>query len=241
MDDAQNPPRPQYGYRFGNAEFDEARFELRVGGLVVELQHKPLQLLALLLASPGQVVTREEIESRLWAGRVTVDNVIANAVSKLRSALGEDSGRLLVTVPRVGYRLLGPVERIAVGRTLASQMALRAGMAVPGREHFELTVLLASSPGGESWLARATAGSSAWSKPSSPLRLAQATRIQALRRRANAASVTKAATIMPNEPGSGTAGSVGTGTGAPEELTSNQMYSWSTMLEMPFDSEPSRV
>jgi non-specific serine/threonine protein kinase len=141
-------------YRFGSAEFDEARLELRVGGLAVEVQQKPLQLLALLLATPGAVVTKDEIASRVWNHQPTVENVIANAVSKLRSALGDDNARRIVTAPRQGYRLDGPVERMAVGRRLASRMALLPGQPVPGRENFVLAALLGSSHTGDTWLAR---------------------------------------------------------------------------------------
>ena len=124
-----------YCHRFGNAEFDEARFELRVGGVVVEAQQKPLQLLGLLLAAPGEVVAKEHLYHEVRGDRVTVENVLANAVSKLRTALGEDAGRRVVTVPRQGYRLTGPVERVAVGRRFSSRLDLRSGMPVPGREN----------------------------------------------------------------------------------------------------------
>ncbi len=146
-------PAAQYRYRFGSAEFDQARFELRVGGLAVEVQQKPLQLLALLLGCPGEVVSKDEITDKVWGDRITVENVIANAVSKLRSALG-DNGNLIVAIPKQGYRLAGPVERVAVGRKLVSHMALQAGAAVPGRDNFVLATLLGSSHTSETWLAR---------------------------------------------------------------------------------------
>lgn len=155
MDDGPPPSAgSRYRYCFGTAEFDETRFELRVGGLAVEVQHKPLQLLALLLASAGSVVTKEEISSRIWGDLVTVENVIANAVSKLRSALGEENAQRIVTVPRQGYRFDGALERMAVGRRLVSRMALAPGSPVPGRAHFVLATLLGSSHTGDTWLAR---------------------------------------------------------------------------------------
>ena len=154
MDGPTAAPGAHYRYRFGTAEFDSARFELRVGGLAVEAQHKPLQLLSLLLASPGEVVTKETISNRLWGDRITVENVIANAVSKLRSALGEENAKRIVTALRQGYRLDGPIERMAVGRKLASHMALQPGSPVPGRENFVLATLLGSSNTGDTWLAR---------------------------------------------------------------------------------------
>ena len=143
-----------FRHRFGSAEFDEGRFELRVGGLVVEVQQKPLQLLALLLATPGEVVGKEQIFETVWNGRATGDAVLANAVSKLRSALGADNAERLVTVPRQGYRLAGPVERTAVGRRQASRMDFAAGAAVPRRENFVLVRQLGGSAAAETWLAR---------------------------------------------------------------------------------------
>ena len=107
---------PLYRYRFDAVEFDETRFELVVGGLPVELEHKPLQVLGELLRHVGEVVTRQELLERVWAGRPTVDNVLPNAVAKLRKALGPAQAERIVTLPRLGYRLNGPVERSASGR-----------------------------------------------------------------------------------------------------------------------------
>ena len=145
---------PLYCYGFGGAQFDEARAELRVGGLAVDLEQRPLQVLALLLRHADEVVTREELFDTVWAGRPTVDNVLANAVTKLRKALGPGEAGRIVNVPRVGYRLVGPVQRTVAGRRLRSQLALRAGEPVPGRTHFRLREQLAPAHGSEVWLAR---------------------------------------------------------------------------------------
>lgn len=141
-------------FRFGSAEYDEARAELRVGGLPVEVQQKPLQLLALLLGQPGEVVRKEEIYRQLWGDRVTVENVLANAALKLRTALGPDNGARIVTVARQGYRFDGPVERVATGRRLVSRLDLAAGGPVPGRENFVLVEQLGQSLQNETWRAR---------------------------------------------------------------------------------------
>ncbi|GAB4524306.1 MAG: hypothetical protein Kow00133_12520 [Amphiplicatus sp.] len=143
-----------YRYRFGSAEFDEARFELRVGGLPVELERRPLEVLAMLLRHADEVVTRRELLDAVWAGRSTVEHVLSNAVAKLRKSLGEANAGLVVTQARIGYRLAGPVERVAVGRRLANRLDLRAGGSVPGRPHFILREQLAGSRGSEVWLAR---------------------------------------------------------------------------------------
>ena len=145
---------PLYRYRFGVAEFDESRFELSVGGLTVDVQQKPLQVLAVLLRRPGEVVSREQLLETVWADRVTVEQVLANAVAKLRRALGEVDGARIVTVPRSGYRFDGPVERLAVGSRMVSRLHLQVGDEVPGRQNFVLVAPLATSVGAEVWLAR---------------------------------------------------------------------------------------
>ena len=143
-----------YRYRFGTAQFDEARFELRVSDTVVDVQRKPLEILAYLLAHAGEVVTKDELLATVWDGRPTVENVVANAIAKLRSALGSDNAERILTQPRVGYRFSGPLERIAVGRTLASSLELKAGDPVPLRQNFVLDALIGRSAGSEVWTAR---------------------------------------------------------------------------------------
>jgi non-specific serine/threonine protein kinase len=143
-----------YRWRFGPVEFDEARHQLRVAGLDVEIEHKPLEVLSLLLRHAGEVVTKDELFDRVWAGRVTVDHVLATAVSKLRKELEAAGVNRIATVTRVGYRFDGPVERLAVGRSQGSALALAIGQQVPGRPHFVLERQLGRTLGSEVWLAR---------------------------------------------------------------------------------------
>lgn len=143
-----------YRWRFGTVEFDEARHELRVSGLPVEIEHKPLQVLALLLRHAGEVVTKDELFDTVWTGRVTVDHVLATAIGKLRKALEAGAEARIATVPRLGYRFDGPVERIAVGQGMTSELKLEPGQPVPGREHFLLERRLGQTLGSEVWLAR---------------------------------------------------------------------------------------
>ncbi|MBS0367002.1 MAG: winged helix-turn-helix domain-containing protein [Proteobacteria bacterium] len=143
-----------FRYRFGSAEFDESRLELKVAGLVVEIEPKPLAILSLLLRHAGEVVTKEELLDEAWGGRPTVENVIANAIAKLRGALGEGNAALIVTQPRVGYRLNGRVERSVTGRPAISGLDLEDGGPVPGRPNFVLSRLLGGSDASEVWLAR---------------------------------------------------------------------------------------
>lgn len=154
MDDIRREEATLYRYRFGAAEFDEASFELKVGGLVVELERRPLEVLSLLLRHAGEVVTKEELLDTVWQGRITVENVLANAVAKLRKGLGETLADHIRTQARIGYRFTGTVERVAAGRALANRLDLKAGQPVPGRAHFTLKEQLSGTKGSEVWLAR---------------------------------------------------------------------------------------
>src|SRR5215472_3425484 len=96
-------------WQFANCEFDELRYELLVGGRVVDLERKPLDLLRYLLSRSGEVVRKEELLEAVWPGVLVVDASLATAVSKLRKVLGNQE--VIQTVSRVGYRIAVPVTR----------------------------------------------------------------------------------------------------------------------------------
>ncbi len=104
-------------YRFGSFELNPRDGELRKHGVRIKLQDQPLQILLLLLEHPGQVVSREEIQNRLWppGTHVDYDNAINSAVRKLREALGDvsETPRFIETLPRRGYRFLVNPEGLA--------------------------------------------------------------------------------------------------------------------------------
>src|SRR5262245_60322114 len=79
--------------RFGVFEVDLQAGELRKSGAKIKLQEQPFQILALLLEHPGQVVTREELQQRLWPADTFVefDNGLNTAIKKLREALGDSA------------------------------------------------------------------------------------------------------------------------------------------------------
>ena len=64
--DRDDNGRALYSYRFGTAEFDEARFELRVAGLPVDVERRALDVLAYLLRHAGEVVTKDELLREVW-------------------------------------------------------------------------------------------------------------------------------------------------------------------------------
>jgi eukaryotic-like serine/threonine-protein kinase len=153
-DSTVGPLRPRFRYRFGSVEFDESRFELRVAGLAVDIQRKPLDVLKYLLDHAGSVVSRDELLEHLWSGTAPVENVVGNAIAKLRAALGEENAKRIVTQPRIGYRLAGTVERHQVDPRLDATLMLEPGQRVPRRENFRLQRLVAQSGTSEVWLAR---------------------------------------------------------------------------------------
>lgn len=100
--------------RFGAFEVDLRSGELRRNGFTVKLQGQPFQILAMLLERPGELLTREEIRGRLWPADTFVDfdHSLNSAITRLREALGDsaDNSRYVETLPRRGYRFIGPVE-----------------------------------------------------------------------------------------------------------------------------------
>jgi len=103
--------------RFGVFEVDLQTGELRKHGIRLRLQDKPFQILSRLLEHPGQVVTREELRRSLWPADTFVDfdNSLNAAINKLREALGDsaDHPRYVETLPRRGYRFIGPVSGVS--------------------------------------------------------------------------------------------------------------------------------
>ncbi len=101
-------------YRFGVFELERSSGELRKLGVKLKLQEQPLQLLLLLLERHGQIVTREDIQRRLWPEKTFVDfdNAINSAVRKLRDALSDsaENPRFIETLARRGYRFVAPVN-----------------------------------------------------------------------------------------------------------------------------------
>jgi len=106
-------------FRFGAYEADSSEGTLTRNGIRIRLQEQPFRILTLLLESPGQLVTREEIRAVLWpAGTfVEFDDVLNTSVRKLRSALNDsaDNPRFLETAPRRGYRFVAPVTVLELG------------------------------------------------------------------------------------------------------------------------------
>jgi DNA-binding winged helix-turn-helix (wHTH) protein len=101
--------------RFGVFELDRISGELHKQGLKVRLSEQPLQILLLLIERAGEPVARDEMRQRLWPAETFVDfdAGLNSAIKRLRDALGDpaENPRLIETIPRRGYRFIGPVEQ----------------------------------------------------------------------------------------------------------------------------------
>ena len=101
--------------RFGVFELDLRLGELRKGGVRLRLQHQAFLVLAALLERPSDLVTRDELRSRLWPADTFVDfdHGLNAVVRRLRETLGDSAvtPRFIETLPRRGYRFVAPVDR----------------------------------------------------------------------------------------------------------------------------------
>ncbi len=109
-----NSTRPSQPYSFGSFELDPGAGELRKQGRKIRLQGQPLDILVMLLERRGEVVTREELQRRLWAADTFVDfeHSLNAAVKRLREALDDsaDTPQFIETLPRRGYRFIGTLD-----------------------------------------------------------------------------------------------------------------------------------
>ena len=99
--------------RFGTYEVDLRLGELRKNGIRVKLTGQPFQILVILLEHPGDLVTREQLQRRLWPSDTFVDfdSGLNAAINRVREALGDsaENPRFVETLPRRGYRFIAPL------------------------------------------------------------------------------------------------------------------------------------
>jgi DNA-binding winged helix-turn-helix (wHTH) protein len=111
MDSSSNQKRLA---QFGPYQADLRTGELRKHGIRLRLQEQPFQVLAMLLSNPGELVTREELQKRLWPADTFVDfdHGLNTAINKLREVLSDSSAtpKYIETLPRRGYRFLAAVQ-----------------------------------------------------------------------------------------------------------------------------------
>jgi TolB-like protein/DNA-binding winged helix-turn-helix (wHTH) protein/Flp pilus assembly protein TadD len=151
--------------RFDTFELDLRAGELRKRGVKLRLQGQPVQLLAILLQSAGNLVTREELRSQLWPADTFVDfdHSLHNAIARLRETLGDsaETPRYIETLPRRGYRFIALVEGVETQgpeRSAPSEQASEAPASVrqsKTRAALAVTLLILAATGSVFWLARA--------------------------------------------------------------------------------------
>ncbi|MBV8844005.1 MAG: PD40 domain-containing protein [Bryobacterales bacterium] len=124
--------------RFGVFEVDLGARELRKRGIKIKIQGQPFDVLATLLARPGQLVTREQLKASIWAGETFVDFDLGlnKAVNRIREALGDTAAtpRFIETLARRGYRFIAPVE--APLASSDSPLLLRSSLLPPQNTSF---------------------------------------------------------------------------------------------------------
>jgi TolB-like protein/DNA-binding winged helix-turn-helix (wHTH) protein/Tfp pilus assembly protein PilF len=144
-------PRVADTLRFDGYELDVRAGELRKHGVRLRLRGQPLQVLEILLERPGEVVTREELQARIWTGNAfgDFDHNLHNAVARIREVLGDspENPRYIETLPRRGYRYVGPIQEfqkpqlaVEIGASTAAPVSL---VAPPKRKRSWVLVLCA--------------------------------------------------------------------------------------------------
>jgi DNA-binding winged helix-turn-helix (wHTH) protein/Tol biopolymer transport system component len=168
-------PPPRNGsrtVRFGAFEADLHSGEVRKSGNRIKLQDQPFKVLQILLERPGDLVSREELQTRIWPEETygDFDHAVNVAVGKLRMALGDsaDNPSFIETVPRRGYRFVARLERSQLEAPLPPPVEVVVPLVevAPLRRKLALAVLLALVVCGAllglgAWLGRRTAPSRA--------------------------------------------------------------------------------
>jgi Tol biopolymer transport system component/DNA-binding winged helix-turn-helix (wHTH) protein len=139
--------------QFGVYELDRDALELRKDGVPVRLQEQPLRVLATLVERPGEIVTREELQDRIWGKDTFVDfeQSLNKAVNRLREALNDEAAqpRYVETVPRRGYRFIarvtGPIPIEPPGQTLLLSSVSGAEPTVASHGSWRILILAAAS------------------------------------------------------------------------------------------------
>src|SRR5215813_12984503 len=135
--------------RFGVFELDQRTGELRKHGLRIKLKGQPIDVLAMLLERPGDVVTREEMQKRLWPADTFVDfeHSLNAAIKRLRAALGDsaDSPRFIETLARRGYRFIAPLSQVPAKPEAPVSKPVSAQPAATARRSPKLAVAVAAT------------------------------------------------------------------------------------------------
>jgi DNA-binding winged helix-turn-helix (wHTH) protein len=109
--------------RFQNFELDLRTRELYRNGSRLKVRGHPVEVLAILLGHPGELITRDALKKRIWPDDTFVDfeQILNNSVGKLRDALGDraETPKFIETLPRLGYRFIAPLEKSEIDTHVA--------------------------------------------------------------------------------------------------------------------------
>src|ERR1700691_5704228 len=142
-------PRVADRLRFDGYELDVGAGELRKHGVRLRLRGQPLRILEILLERPGEGVTRSQLQTQIWPADTFVDfdHSLHNAIARIREVLGDsaETPRYIETLPRRGYRYIGPVQD-AQAPPASAENAVDPGkalsLAAPGKPKSRLTVVV---------------------------------------------------------------------------------------------------
>jgi len=147
---------PERIFRFGQFELSEREGELRKNGVRIKLQEQPFRVLVELVANPGKVVSREELQQKLWPADTFVDFDVGlnTAIRKLRQALNDDadSPRYIETLAKRGYRFVLPVAEVSA---MVSSNGEAAAAALVDKTNRDTASWPSPPPGSESLAATA--------------------------------------------------------------------------------------
>lgn len=116
---------------FGRFVLDVARGTLVAEGVEIPLRPKTFAVLLHLVQNPGRLIPKDELLAAVWQNIVVTDDTLVQSIGELRRALGEDGARMIVTVPRRGYRFdpAGPAPAATAEPPAASRWKLGIGIA----------------------------------------------------------------------------------------------------------------
>jgi TolB-like protein/DNA-binding winged helix-turn-helix (wHTH) protein/Tfp pilus assembly protein PilF len=153
---AMETPRSTPVVRFGTYEVSLQSGEVRKAGLRVRVQQQPMKLLEILLERPGEVVTREELRSRVWPSESfgDFDQALNIAIGKLRSALGDsaENPRFIETLPKRGYRFIADVSVLDADAPPKRPESVAGDLPVTEPGHTLQGIRLAVAPERRLWL-----------------------------------------------------------------------------------------
>ena len=118
--------------RFGDFELNEPTLELRRNGAPVRVQQQPARVLAFLLNHHGMLVTRQQIQEAIWGNDTFVDfeQNLNFCIRQIRITLNDqaDKPSFIETLPRLGYRFIGIVERVGDAEPAKRRNRIRIGV-----------------------------------------------------------------------------------------------------------------